>query len=51
MKIIQNNYTKENKVSEEYICEECNSVFEQNVLIVLVVIIVVLFILLRQKII
>lgn len=28
MKIIQNNYTKENEVSEEYICEECNSVFE-----------------------
>lgn len=27
MKIIQNNYTKENEVSEEYICEECNSVF------------------------
>ena len=30
MKIIQNNYTKENEVSEEYICEECNSVFEYN---------------------
>lgn len=29
MKIIQNNYTKENDVSEEYyVCEECNSVFE-----------------------
>ena len=29
MKIIQNNYTKENEVSEEYyVCEECNSVFE-----------------------
>lgn len=30
MKIIQNNYTKENEVSEEYICEECNSVFEYD---------------------
>jgi DNA-directed RNA polymerase subunit RPC12/RpoP len=30
MKIIQNNYIKENEVSEEYICEECNSVFEYN---------------------
>ena len=28
MKIIQNNYTKDNEVSEEYICEKCNSVFE-----------------------
>ena len=27
MKIIQNNYTNENKATEEYICEECNSVF------------------------
>lgn len=31
MKIIQNNYTKENEVSEEYICEECNSVFEYEI--------------------
>ena len=30
MKIIQNNYTKENEASEEYICEECNSVFEYD---------------------
>lgn len=30
MRIIQNNYTKENRVSEEYICEECNSVFEYD---------------------
>lgn len=30
MKIIQNNYTRENEVSEEYICEECNSVFEYD---------------------
>ena len=30
MKIIQNNYTKENEVSEEYICEECNSVFQYD---------------------
>lgn len=31
MKIIQNNYTKENEVSEEYICEKCNSVFEYEI--------------------
>ena len=30
MKIIQNNYTKENETIEEYISEECNSVFEYN---------------------
>ena len=29
MKIIQNNYEKE-EISERYICEECNSVFEYN---------------------
>lgn len=29
MKIIKNNYEKE-EISEEYICEECNSVFEYN---------------------
>ena len=30
MKIIQDNYTKENKESQEYICEECNSIFEYD---------------------
>ena len=29
MKIIKNNYEKE-EISERYICEECNSVFEYN---------------------
>lgn len=29
MKIIQNNY-KENQSTEQYICEECNSVFEYD---------------------
>ena len=30
MKIIQNNYELYNTLEEEYICEECNSVFEYN---------------------